>query len=83
VSKTERLSCLIVRSGQYAAVVNVDIAAPEQVDWLDPSIRVRESGTWIAWVRRMATVNGLAVADFFVFDLIGALCHSRRLLRAK
>ena len=35
-SKTEPLSYLIVRSDQHATVINVDIAPPEQVDWVDP-----------------------------------------------
>ena len=38
-SKSERLICVLVRSGQEATVVNLDIApveAPEQVFWVDP-----------------------------------------------
>lgn len=45
--------------------------------------RIRETGRWIAWVGRMAVVNALGVADFFVFVFIGALYHSCRLLHAK
>jgi hypothetical protein len=39
--------------------------------------------SWIASTDRMAAADAWAVAVFSVFDLIGALCHSRRLLRAK
>jgi len=34
-------------------------------------------------VGRAAAVNALIIAGFFVFEFVGALCHSRRSLGVK